>query len=137
MAETRNFLKEFLSRTRIPGVGTKEGNQKKYEESKKKFLGMPLPEYGVSEFLNLPTKEERVQKEQKKKLEEAAFEKKLADIRGGDLTLNPDGTVSTVEKYGPKKRAGDLLERFTTNRIDQGQLLGYNQALMNQEVSAL
>ena len=76
-------------------------------------------------------------REQKKKLEEAAFEKKLADIRGGDLTLNPDGTVSTVEDYGPKKRAGDLLERFATNRIDQGQLLGYNQALMNQEVAAL
>ena len=88
---------------------------------------------GSNEAIN----KKKIEREQKKKLEEAAFEKKLADIRGGDLTLNPDGTVSTVEKYGPKKRAGDLLERFATNRIDQGQLLGYNQALMNQEVSAL
>ena len=30
--------------------GTPEGRQRKYDESKKSFLGMPLPEFGVSEF---------------------------------------------------------------------------------------
>ena len=88
---------------------------------------------GSNEVIN----KKKIEKEQKKKLEEAAFEKKLADIRGGDLTLNPDGTVSTVEKYGPKKRAGDLLERYVNNQVNQSQLLGYSQNLLNQEVSAL
>lgn len=86
----------------------------------------------LSNFFN---KDKNKKREQQKKLEDAAFEKKLADIRGGTLVLNPDGTTGKAEDvdYGPKRRAGDFLERFVGNRFDQNQLLGYNQALMGQE----
>ena len=49
---TLSFLNEF--RKRLGLFGTKEGREKKYEESKKDFLGFPLPEFGVSEYLDLP-----------------------------------------------------------------------------------
>ena len=86
----------------------------------------------LSNFFNKDANKKRKQKE---RLEEAAFEKKLADIRGGTLVLNPDGTTGKAEDvdYGPKRRAGDFLERFVGNRFDQNQLLGYNQALAGQE----
>ena len=76
-------------------------------------------------------------REQQKRLEEAAFEKKLADIRGGALVLNPDGTTGKAEDvdYGLKRRGGDFLERFAGDQIYQNQLIGYNQALANQEAA--
>ena len=88
----------------------------------------------LSNFFNKDANKKRKQKE---RLEEAAFEKKLADIRGGTLVLNPDGTTGKAEDvdYGPKRRAGDFLERFVGNRFDQNQLLGYNQALSGQEAA--
>ena len=46
-----NFLNQFLDRS---AFGSKEGRQLKYDEAKKDFLGFPLPEFGLSEFLNLP-----------------------------------------------------------------------------------
>ena len=52
--------------------GTPEGRQRKYDESKKSFLGMPLPEFGVSEFLQMPDrsigrkKQEEIKKEKEK-----------------------------------------------------------------------
>ena len=57
-------------------------------------------------------------------MEEAAFEKKLADIRGGALVLNPDGTTGKAEDvdYGLKRRGGDFLERFAGDQIYQNQL---------------
>ena len=49
-----------------------------------------------------------------------------------------DPTLKEKEQtYGPKRRAGDLLERFVGQQIDQNQLLGYNQALTNQEIAAM
>ena len=51
MNRTQAFLKEF--RERMGLFGTPEGRQRKYDESKKSFLGMPLPEFGVSEKLGL------------------------------------------------------------------------------------
>ena len=91
----------------------------------------------LSNFFNKDKDKETVSREQKKKLEEAAFDKKLADLRGGSLVLNPDGTTGKAEDvdYGPKRRAGDFLERFVTNRFDQNQLLGYNQALAGQDAA--
>ena len=76
-------------------------------------------------------------REQQKRLEEAAFEKKLTDIRGGALVLNPDGTTGKAEDvdYGLKRRGGDFLERFAGDQIYQNQLIGYNQALANQEAA--
>jgi len=67
---SQKFVKEFLNRT---AFGSKEGRQAKYDESKKSFLGVPLPELGVSEFLNLPDtsvatqKQEELKKEKEKK----------------------------------------------------------------------
>ncbi len=61
-----NFLNQFLDRS---AFGSKEGRQLKYDESKKNFLGFPLPEFGVSEFLNLPDTSgasERIKKEKEK-----------------------------------------------------------------------
>ena len=41
---TLSFLNEFRKRLGIPFVGTKEGREKKYTESKKDAFGFPLPE---------------------------------------------------------------------------------------------
>ena len=70
-----NFLNQFLDRT---AFGSKEGRQLKYDEAKKDFLGFPLPEFGLSEFLNLPDTSgasERIKKEKEKeeKLPERDF----------------------------------------------------------------
>jgi len=69
MKRTRDFLKNFLSRTNIPGLGTKEGRQAKYDESKKSLFGQPLPEFGVTEFLQMPDRSigRKKQEEIKKK----------------------------------------------------------------------
>jgi len=70
MNRTQAFLKEF--RERMGLFGTPEGRQRKYDESKKSFLGMPLPEFGVSEFLQMPDrsigtkKQEEIKKEKEK-----------------------------------------------------------------------
>ena len=47
----QNFFNQFLDRTVF---GSKEGRQAKYDESKKSIFGMPLPEFGLSEYLNMP-----------------------------------------------------------------------------------
>ena len=73
-----------------------------------------------------------------KRLEEAAFEKKLADVRGGGLVLNPDGTTAKAPdvEYGPGRRATDFLEDFAGDQLYQNQLAGYNQTLLNQQLAA-
>ena len=43
------------------------------------------------------------------------------------------GNVISVHNFG----AGDLLERFAGDQLYQNQLLGYNQALTNQEIAAM
>ena len=52
MNRTQAFLKDF--RERMGLFGTLEGRQRKYDESKKNILGISLPEFGVSEFLQMP-----------------------------------------------------------------------------------
>jgi len=49
--------------------GTPEGRQRKYDESKKSFLGMPLPEFGVSEFLQMPDRSKAIERQEKEKKE--------------------------------------------------------------------
>ena len=142
MSKTKEFLKNFKDRLFL--FGTKEGRQAKYDESKKSFLGMPLPEFGVSEFLNLPdtskAREKQKIEKQNQQIEQAKkdaeFKRKLKEAQGGNLNLDPNLKEKEVE-YGPKKRAGDLLERYINNQVNQSQLLGYSQDLLNQEVSAL
>ena len=141
MSKTKEFLKNFKDRLFL--FGSKEGRQAKYDESKKSFLGMPLPEFGVSEFLNLPdtskarerqkTEKQNQQIEQAKK--NAEFKRKLEEAQGGNLNLNAGSIKAEDVDYGPKRRAGDLLERYVGQQVDQNQTLGYNQALMNQEAA--
>ena len=48
-----------------------------------------------------------------------------------------DPTLKEKEQtYGPKRRAGDLLERFAGDQLYQNQLAGYNQTLLNQQLAA-
>ena len=70
MSRTRDFLKNFLSRTNIPGLGTREGRQAKYDESKKSLFGQPLPEFGVSEFLQMPDRSKAIERQRKEKEKE-------------------------------------------------------------------
>ena len=67
MNRTQAFLKEF--RERMGLFGTPEGRQRKYDESKKSFLGMPLPEFGVSEFLQMPDRSKTIERQEKEKKE--------------------------------------------------------------------
>ena len=67
MNRTQAFLKEF--RERMGLFGTPEGRQRKYDESKKSFLGMPLPEFGVSEFLQMPDRSGAIERQEKEKRE--------------------------------------------------------------------
>jgi len=67
MNRTQAFLKEF--RERMGLFGTAEGRQRKYDESKKSFLGMPLPEFGVSEFLQMPDTSKAIERQEKEKKE--------------------------------------------------------------------
>ena len=85
MNKTQAFLKEFKDRLGI--FGTPEGRQKKYDESKKNILGFPLPEFGVSEFLQMPdmseAKQKIAEKEEADQLEKDAFNRQQMnkDIR--------------------------------------------------------
>ena len=93
------FLKEF--RRRLGLFGTKEGREKKYEESKKDFLGFPLPEFGVSEYLGLPNLLEKRQKVLEKKKEEVEEAKKedLGDAVGDTKTTRMLLTESLLREF--------------------------------------
>ena len=86
---TLSFLNEFRKRLGIPFVGTKEGRKAKYTESKKDLFGFPVPEYGISEYLDLPNlleqrkdvlekKKEKVEEERQKDLGDAVGDTKTA-----------------------------------------------------------
>ena len=70
---TMEFLRNFLDRT---AFGSKEGRQLKYNESKKNLFGFPLPEFGVSEYLNLPDLSRAKEKIKEKEQEEIKNEAK-------------------------------------------------------------
>jgi len=92
---TLEFLRNFLDRT---AFGSKEGRQAKYDESKKNLFGFPLPEFGVSEFLNLPDQSEARQKildKQKEKLEEEK-QKDLGESVGDTKTLRTLATETLI-----------------------------------------
>ena len=96
---TMEFLKEF--RNRLGLFGTKEGREKKYEESKKDFLGFPLPEFGVSEYLDLPNlleKRNKILEEQKEKVEEAKQED-LGEAAGDTKTTRMLLTESLLREF--------------------------------------
>ena len=98
---TLSFLNEFRKRLRIPFVGTKEGLEAKYDESKKDLFGFPLPEYGISEYLNLPNLLERRQEVLEKKKEEVEEAKKedLGDAVGDTKTTRMLLTESLLREF--------------------------------------
>ena len=51
------------------------------------------------------------------------------------INLDTSGGPKADVTYGPGRRAGDFLERFAGDQLYQNQLLGYNQALTNQEAA--
>ena len=67
--------------------------------------------------------------------EAADFNKRTKGRTDLDLNLDTSGGPKADVQYGPGRRAGDFLERFIGQRVDQNQLLGYNQALMGQEAA--
>ena len=63
-------------------------------------------------------------------------EKGRDDLGTGVTGINLEPTSNrNVVQYGPGRRAGDFLERFAGQRFEQNQLLGYSQALANQEAA--
>ena len=94
---TLEFLRNFLDRT---AFGSKEGRQAKYDESKKNLFGFPLPEFGVSEYLNLPDQSEARQKildKQKEKLEEEK-QKDLGEAVGDTKTARMLATEALIRE---------------------------------------
>ena len=96
---TMEFLRNFLDRT---AFGSKAGREAKYTESKKDLFGFPLPEFGVSEYLDLPNLLEKRQevlekkkKEEKEKLEEEK-QKDLGESVGDTKTLRTLATEALI-----------------------------------------
>ena len=95
---TLSFLNEFRKRLGIPFVGTKEGREAKYTESKKDAFGFPLPEFGISEYLDLPNlleKRQEVLEKKKEKIEEEK-QKDLGDAVGDTKTLRTLATEALI-----------------------------------------
>ena len=94
---TLEFLRNFLDRT---AFGSKEGRELKYDESKKNFLGFPLPEFGVSEFLNMPNLSEAKQKIEDEKKEKIGEEKQkdLGDSVGDTKTARMLATEALIRE---------------------------------------
>ena len=133
---TMEFLRNFLNRT---AFGSKEGRQAKYDESKKDFLGFPLPEFGVSEFLNLPNLSESRQKiedRKKEKLEEEK-QKDLGDSVGDTKTLRTLATealIRDVENRLQNRRDLNLISQ-TMPIVDTYAETAMQRALMADKAS--
>ena len=94
---TLEFLRNFLDRT---AFGSKEGRQAKYDESKKNLFGFPLPEFNVSEYLNLPNLSEAKQKIEDKKKEKIEEEKQkdLGEAVGDTKTARMLATEALIRE---------------------------------------
>jgi len=86
MSETTNKIEDFFTRL-TKGIGLKPETVGTfplgYEGAKKRFLGLPLPELGISEFLGLPNlgeANERIEKEKREKKMKIEKEEQLNKI---------------------------------------------------------
>ena len=139
MSRTRDFLKNFLSRTNIPGLGTKEGRQAKYDESKKSLFGQPLPEFGVSEFLQMPDRsigrkkqEEIKKKEEREKLPDSFDQNKyFKSMRNMMIT---DSLLRDYEMGREKQRNLDMM-RQTLPMVDLYAETAARRRLMEDQFS--
>ena len=134
---TMEFLKEF--RKRMGLFGTKEGREKKYEESKKDFLGFPLPEFGVSEYLDLPNlleKRNKILEEQKEKVEEEK-QKDLGEATGDTKTtrmLLTEGLLREFENRMQNRRDLNFM-RQSLPLVDTYAETAIQRALMADKAS--
>ena len=106
---TLSFLNEFRKRLGIPFVGTKEGRKAKYTESKKDLFGFPVPEYGISEYLDLPNLLEQ-RKDVLEKKKEKVGEEKQKDL--GDAT----GDTKTARMLATEALIREVENRFQNRR---------------------
>ena len=95
---TLEFLRNFLDRT---AFGSKEGRQAKYDESKFNLFGYPVPEFGVSEFLNMPNlskAKQKIEDEKKEKIEEEK-QKDLGEAVGDTKTTRMLLTETLLREF--------------------------------------
>ena len=95
---TMEFLKQFLDRT---AFGSPEGRQAKYDESKFNLFGYPVPEFGVSEFLNMPNlskAKQKIEDEKKEKIEEEK-QKDLGEAVGDTKTTRMLLTETLLREF--------------------------------------
>ena len=135
MEKFQNFLNKFLDRT---AFGSKEGRQAKYDESKKSFLGFPLPEFGLSEYLNMPDGSIARQNQEDAKIQKEKERRKK-------LGLDKDGTSEVpsfedvmgigIEKYmdkvaqvGERAKNKDML-RSGISSLAYSPLIGSQAAM--------
>jgi len=135
-SKTMEFLRNFLDRT---AFGSKEGRQLKYDESKKNLFGFPLPEFGVSEFLNLPNLSEARQKIEDKKKEKLEEEKQkdLGDAVGDTKTtkmLLTEGLLREFENRMQNRRDLNFM-RQSLPLVDTYAETAIQRALMADKAS--
>ena len=134
---TIEFLKEFRRRMGI--FGTKEGRQRKYDESKMNLFGFPLPEFGVSEYLNMPNLSEAKQKiedEKKQKIEEEK-QKDLGEAVGDTKTtrmLLTEGLLREFENRMQNRRDLNFM-RQSLPIVDTYAETAIQRALMADKAS--
>ena len=134
---TMEFLKEF--RRRMGLFGTKEGREAKYTESKKALFGFPLPEFGVSEYLNLPNLLEKRQEvlEKKKKEEKEEKQEDLGDAVGDTKTarmLATEALIREVENRFQNRRDLNFM-RQSLPLVDTYAETAIQRALMADKAS--
>ena len=131
------FLKEF--RKRLGFFGTKEGREAKYTESKKDLFGFPLPEFGVSEYLDLPNlleKRKDVLEKKKEEVEEAKKED-LGDAVGDTKTarmLATEALIREVENRFQNRRDLNFM-RQSLPLVDTYAETAIQRALMADKAS--
>ena len=135
MEKFQNFLNKFFDRT---AFGSKEGRQAKYDESKKSILGFPIPEFGLSEYLNMPDgsiarenqENERIQKEKKRRKElgldndGTSKPPSFKDVMGMEF----DKYLGKVAQLGEEAKNKDML-RSGISALAASPLIGSQAAM--------
>jgi len=122
--------------TRGSGAKSSSGFLSNFFKKKRNVEPEYKPEPGVM-YGSLPSNYKSTEAEQFRRADMYNRSRKDRTDLGTDvdgINLEPTDNKDVVT-YGPGRRAGDFLERFIGQRVDQNQLLGYNQALMGQEAA--
>jgi len=130
-----NFLNQFLDRS---AFGSAEGRQAKYDESKKSLFGFPLPEFGLSEFLQMPDgsiarenqENERIQKEKKRRKELGLDNEGTSKVPSFEdiMGMPVDKYMDKVAQIGEKAKDRDAL-RAGISSLAYSPLIGSQAAM--------